>query len=491
MAGGWRYYLEFGAEQLELQEGTQTVGRSRECEVTVHHPSVSRKHLRFHVNAGSVTIEDLGSSNGTVLRGQPVRGTAELQNGDVLELGDTKVRLVIVPPPEPEPSPLQTVRIPAVAGAKPLGDATFFLQRASVELAEQALDAAEELSEPEVSPTASPWAASPPTAPPAAADPLVTDSLPEASFAGLFDSSPVIPTPELPVVPAPPAPQTMPAAMPPAAVSAKPTVPPKPAAPPLPTAASGPATVPPPLPLVSSAVPPAPSIPPPLAAAPAISPLPKSVPPKPPLRVPSGTLSPPPMSPPASLPPKVGVPSGSEKPRPAGRRTEILPSLDELEAVIGPPLPELPKPELAAHRSQGQRHAGGPLQPAGFGPRLAAALLDGLWMTVLNAVALLGAGGPTSSAGSLALGISAAAAWVVVVLGWGLWGTTPGKRLLGLYVGLAPNGSPGIGVGRALLRAVGYLVSAGLLGVGFLMVAFSSSKRGLHDLIAGTYVGRR
>ena len=42
-----------------------------------------------------------------------------------------------------------------------------------------------------------------------------------------------------------------------------------------------------------------------------------------------------------------------------------------------------------------------------------------------------------------------------------------------------------------LVRMGGYLISALILGIGFLMIAFSADKRGLHDRIAGTYVGRR
>ena len=47
-----------------------------------------------------------------------------------------------------------------------------------------------------------------------------------------------------------------------------------------------------------------------------------------------------------------------------------------------------------------------------------------------------------------------------------------------------------LGYGAALLRLIGYLASAMILYVGFLMVAFTDRKRGLHDMIAGTVVVR-
>ena len=71
----------------------------------------------------------------------------------------------------------------------------------------------------------------------------------------------------------------------------------------------------------------------------------------------------------------------------------------------------------------------------------------------------------------------------------GLKGFTIGKWAAGLRI-LRKNGSP-IGIGRALLRHfVGYPLSFITLGLGFLIVAFTSRGRGLHDLIAGTVVVR-
>src|SRR5258707_963659 len=70
---------------------------------------------------------------------------------------------------------------------------------------------------------------------------------------------------------------------------------------------------------------------------------------------------------------------------------------------------------------------------------------------------------------------------------WGLRGATPGKRLLGLRVTDEAGQGP-IGLARAALRFLGYLLSAASLGIGFLMVAFVGD--GLHDRIAGTHVVR-
>jgi uncharacterized RDD family membrane protein YckC len=68
---------------------------------------------------------------------------------------------------------------------------------------------------------------------------------------------------------------------------------------------------------------------------------------------------------------------------------------------------------------------------------------------------------------------------------WSVKGATPGKELLELRV-VADDGSSPVPLASALLRALGYLLSAASLGLGFLMVIFGG--RGLHDRIAGTRV---
>ena len=68
---------------------------------------------------------------------------------------------------------------------------------------------------------------------------------------------------------------------------------------------------------------------------------------------------------------------------------------------------------------------------------------------------------------------------------WSVKGATPGKELLDLRVATEDGRSP-IPLASALRRALGYLLSAASLGLGFLMVIFGG--RGLHDRIASTRV---
>ena len=65
---------------------------------------------------------------------------------------------------------------------------------------------------------------------------------------------------------------------------------------------------------------------------------------------------------------------------------------------------------------------------------------------------------------------------------------TPGKRALGLVV-TDVNGNR-ISFLRAVGRYFGKIISAIILFIGFIMVAFTERKRGLHDMIASTLVLR-
>ena len=73
--------------------------------------------------------------------------------------------------------------------------------------------------------------------------------------------------------------------------------------------------------------------------------------------------------------------------------------------------------------------------------------------------------------------------------GWGTFrfGTTLGKRMLGIYVvNFSETEHSPISLKQSIIRCISYLVSYLPLGAGFMMAAFHPQKRALHDLIAGT-----
>jgi uncharacterized RDD family membrane protein YckC len=73
---------------------------------------------------------------------------------------------------------------------------------------------------------------------------------------------------------------------------------------------------------------------------------------------------------------------------------------------------------------------------------------------------------------------------------WAWRGQTPGMMLLGLRIARDADGTPP-GLGRSILRYIGWVISAFVLFIGFIWIAFDSKKQGWHDKIAGTVVVRR
>ncbi len=71
-------------------QGKVVVGRGDGVDVRIEDPSISRSHAALHVGE-SVRIEDLGSANGTRVRGRPLTsgGALALAPGDTVEVGET------------------------------------------------------------------------------------------------------------------------------------------------------------------------------------------------------------------------------------------------------------------------------------------------------------------------------------------------------------------------------------------------------------------
>ena len=84
--------LEDESHQLE-GKGPWTVGRSQENDITVNDPNVSRRHARISRADNGFVVEDLGSTNGTLLDGAPI-DRERIEGGDELTFGQTSARFV-------------------------------------------------------------------------------------------------------------------------------------------------------------------------------------------------------------------------------------------------------------------------------------------------------------------------------------------------------------------------------------------------------------
>ena len=72
-----------------ISKDITTLGRDITNDIVINDRETSRHHLRLQLSAGSVTLEDLGSTNGTFINGKRVSGVTVLQNGDLVGLGET------------------------------------------------------------------------------------------------------------------------------------------------------------------------------------------------------------------------------------------------------------------------------------------------------------------------------------------------------------------------------------------------------------------
>jgi len=83
--------LEVNGTSHPLRPPGAVVGRGTEADLRINDPGISRRHAQFRVTSGrlpTVSVADLGSTNGTVVNGHRV-GEAELSDGSTVRLGNT------------------------------------------------------------------------------------------------------------------------------------------------------------------------------------------------------------------------------------------------------------------------------------------------------------------------------------------------------------------------------------------------------------------
>lgn len=102
-----RVYIEYLGDSIEIPPGETIVGRGVGCALRFNDPAVSRRHLRFIRRDHNVYVEDLGSNNGTLLNGVPVRSPTALRPGDVVRVGSRELTMRVVADETKEPSTLK------------------------------------------------------------------------------------------------------------------------------------------------------------------------------------------------------------------------------------------------------------------------------------------------------------------------------------------------------------------------------------------------
>jgi pSer/pThr/pTyr-binding forkhead associated (FHA) protein len=82
--------LTVNGERHEIDKRRVVIGRSKDCDVQLSDPNVSRRHAELRQEGAAFWIVDLDSTNGTEVNGRRLK-RAKLQSGDTITIGSTEL----------------------------------------------------------------------------------------------------------------------------------------------------------------------------------------------------------------------------------------------------------------------------------------------------------------------------------------------------------------------------------------------------------------
>lgn len=91
MSPSFQLYMRTGptpGERFPLEKDEIWLGRDPSNDIMITDPEVSRRHARFLRRGNTYVVEDMGSTNGTLVNGEMITATKPLNHGDVLEFGE-------------------------------------------------------------------------------------------------------------------------------------------------------------------------------------------------------------------------------------------------------------------------------------------------------------------------------------------------------------------------------------------------------------------
>lgn len=113
-ASSCRCWLAWNDRTFPLANGENVVGRDPRCGVWLDVSGVSRRHARICVTGDTVTLEDLGSSNGTFVGSRKVASPRTLVDRDLIDLGSATMEFRMWS----DEHPPKTERLPGRSGHK-------------------------------------------------------------------------------------------------------------------------------------------------------------------------------------------------------------------------------------------------------------------------------------------------------------------------------------------------------------------------------------
>jgi hypothetical protein len=95
IARAQRALLIVDGRRLVIGPTGATIGRSRQCDVVIDDPNVSREHAEVRPRGGAWVLTDLGSTNGTLLGGRRIEHPEVIRPGDEIEIGTSVIAFAL------------------------------------------------------------------------------------------------------------------------------------------------------------------------------------------------------------------------------------------------------------------------------------------------------------------------------------------------------------------------------------------------------------
>ena len=93
----WSVDVEKGVKSLRGLHvdilGPVVIGRSPSSDIVIDEPYVSASHARFTIEGPALVLEDLGSTNGTMVNGHIIEQPVTLRDTDEVQVGDVIMRV--------------------------------------------------------------------------------------------------------------------------------------------------------------------------------------------------------------------------------------------------------------------------------------------------------------------------------------------------------------------------------------------------------------
>ena len=93
----WSVDVEKGVKSLRGLHvdilGPVVIGRSPSSDIVIDEPYVSASHARFTIRGPALVLEDLGSTNGTMVNGHIIEQPVTLRDTDEVQVGDVIMRV--------------------------------------------------------------------------------------------------------------------------------------------------------------------------------------------------------------------------------------------------------------------------------------------------------------------------------------------------------------------------------------------------------------